>query len=144
MGSNKRKRDLNSHLTELSNVRIPSEAIKLFSMLEERHGLVIPYKVVTRGENEGLLKVLPIRVSDHGNMERIIRLMKANGIDWIMDHQCTFRTINDEIVLMFSPYGSRGNYTKRDDDEFIGGLQIAVSDYSIHGNGTRTFVAWEE
>ena len=175
--------NLTKKLTMISHVRIPSEAIKLFSVLEKKYSLTIPYKIVTRGENEGLLKVLPVRVSEREDAARIEKLIRINQIDWIMDHQCTFRTLDDETVLMFSPYGAimrncgeikklkrtkrmnrRDNssnspdnnpvdnspyagqdskYADYDDGEFFGGLQIAVSDYSIYGNGTKTFIAWE-
>lgn len=92
----------------------------------------IPYEVITRGENKGKLRVKPLREKDHLNLIEVEYRLKDAGHDRIVDHKNCFRDANDNTVCTFSPYTA---------DRVPEGIDwLKMSDYSIYGMCTKTFV----
>ena len=96
---------LSKRLTRPSYVNAPDEAKALFKELEALYH-DIQYKEIKRGENAGDIKVLPIRSCDREDIREIKERIEQNGLGWIMDHENAFRTIEDDVVVTFSPYNS--------------------------------------
>ena len=92
----------------------------------------IPYEVITRGENKGKLRVKPVRRIDFFNLLDTERRLQDAGLDYIVDHKNYFRDADDNTVCTFSPY-TAGSLPE-------GVPWLKMSDYSIYGMCTKTFV----
>lgn len=92
----------------------------------------IPYEVVTRGENKGKLRVKPNREKDRYNLFEAEKRLQNAGLGHIVDHSRYFRDADDNTVCTFSPYDLHPNME--------GVPWLKVSDHSIYGCGTRTYV----
>ena len=92
----------------------------------------IPYEVITRGENKGRLRVKPVRSVDGRNLLEAKRKLEAASLGYIVDHMNCFRDEEDRTVCTFSPYTA--------DAVPYGTDWLEMSDYSIYGMWTKTFV----
>ena len=112
---------------DLANVNDHQQAKLLFDEYN------IPYKIITRGENKGMLRVKPLRPADRYNLLQTKFKLEQAGLNEIADHGRCFRDAEDNTVVMFSPYNicqlpSNCSW-------------LIISDYSIYGMGTKTFIA---
>jgi hypothetical protein len=92
----------------------------------------IPYEVISRGENKGKLRVKSVRRVDLFNLFEAEKRLRNANLDHLIDHKNYFRDADDNTVCTFSPYSA---------DRVPEGVSwITVSDYSIYGVCTKTFV----
>ena len=126
MKREKRMAETQPVLTAFAAVNDPQEA-KLF--FEEYD---IPYKEITRGENKGKLRVRPIRAKEYELRRETERKLRRSHLEIVIDHPNVFRDRKGNAVVTFSPY---------DIDELPKNRPwLEMSDHSIYGNGTKTFV----
>jgi len=92
----------------------------------------IPYEVISRGENKGKLRVKQIREKDRQKIYQAMDRLKQYGLEAVCDHINVFRDKDDRTVVTFSPYGINSKPA--------GIAWLEMSDHSIYGNWTKTFV----
>ena len=92
----------------------------------------IPYEIIKRGENKGKLRVKPVRSKDSFNLIETKSRLETSGLDDIVDHANCFRDADDNTVCTFSPYNANSVPE--------GITWLKMSDYSIYGMCTKTFV----
>ena len=111
---------------ELANVNHYAQVKLLFDEYN------IPYEIITRGQNKGKLRVKPLRNTDRFNLIETESRLKNAGFGNIVDHSNCFRDADDNTVCTFNPYTM---------DRVPEGITwIKMSDYSIYGMCTKTFV----
>ena len=115
-----------SALVEVALVNDPYEAKLFFDEFD------IPYREITRGENKGKLKVKSIRDIDWDNRMEAERKLRRFHLGIVIDHPNIFRDKDDNTVVTFSPYEISDLPKDRP--------WLEMSDHSIYGNGTKTFV----
>ncbi len=120
------KQETTQALTEFAVVNDPQAAKRFFDEFD------IPYKEITRGENKGKLKIKTVRYKDYDQRMTAERLLRKAHLEIIIDHPNVFRDKYDNAIVTFSPY---------DIDRLPKKLSwLEMSDHSIYGNGTKTFV----
>ena len=100
----------------------------------------IPFEIITRGPNKGGLRVKPAREIDGMNAIKARSMIAKTGIleqpgfEMFCDHAKFFRDAEDNTVCTFSPY-----HCSRVPGE-LERIGVTMSEYSIYGMWTRTFV----
>lgn len=97
----------------------------------------IPFQITASGQNKGKLRVLPMCSKDRKILMDVKKILKENGLDWVVDHSNVFRDENDNTVVTFSPYQD----VRQLGGIMIGGFEFTYSERSIYGYGTYTVVA---
>lgn len=92
----------------------------------------IPYKEIKRGKDKGKLRVLPLRTVDHERTDEVYKKLRRSRVSEIIDHENVFRDRNDNTIVTFSPY----DVTERPKNR----PWLEMSEHSIYGYGTKTFV----
>ena len=117
---------------ELADVNNQEDAKILFEKYD------IPYSVISRGVNKGMLRVKNARLIDAQRARTLREELTANNYGYLCDHCNTFRDENDNTAVTFSPYGLGGH---GGGSMQLGSWEIEISDLSIYCYGTKTVVA---
>ncbi|MCD8398816.1 MAG: hypothetical protein LUD12_16860 [Lachnospiraceae bacterium] len=105
----------------------------------------IPYHEITRGENEGKIRVKSLRDGDYREFMQLKGLLERFGYAGIMDHSAVFRDVDDELIFCFSPYDMpieaiEENGKIRFEVPNVPGYESEVRYPGIYGYGTATAV----
>ena len=92
----------------------------------------IPYQEIAEGEEKGELLTKPIRMEDRNQILEAEKRLRRSRLGVVIDHPNVFRDRNDNAVVTFSPYNI-AELPK-------GRPWLEMSEHSIYGNGTKTFV----
>ena len=92
----------------------------------------IPYEEITDGEEKGKLLVRPTELNDQLQIHEVEKRLRRSRLHDVIDHPNAFLDKEDNVIITFSPY----NATKLPK----GRPWLEMSEHSIYGNGTKTFV----
>ena len=109
-----------------SPINNPEEAKLFFAEYD------IPYKEIKEGEDKGKLLVKPVPMSDGVQVLEVEKRLQRSRLHIVTDHSNVFLDRNNDVIVTFSPYNIYELPPRRP--------WLEMSDYSIYGNGTKTFV----
>lgn len=125
----------------------PEEGVALFHELANL-GINISYKVVSRGENKGKIRVRKTRDKDSEAYFNAKKFLRRRSRETYLDHAAYYRTDDDRTLVTMSPYIDLSELTKdmpkNGKPHKLGDYNIWVSTHSIYGNGTPTICVWED
>lgn len=113
-------------MTKLAYVNDYQEAKRFFDEFN------IPYEVITEGESKGRLLVNEIKPEGRSWLLAAEDRLRKSRLSVICDHSNEFLDRDGNVIITFSPYNISELPPHRP--------WLKMSDYSIYGHGTKTFV----
>ena len=92
----------------------------------------IPYEEITEGKDKGTLLVKAMDLDDQYQIHYAQKRLERSRLRVVTDHPNAFLDKDDNVIVTFSPYDIDILPPRRP--------WLEMSDHSIYGNGTKTFV----